>query len=105
MAPGCAFCHPVFPWLTSLDELVHESARLIAQRRDADLDSWVKQVREAGRSELEPFLTGREARPRSGTNRAGRRAPFDRRPWEVIEKGQVVARASVGASRAARMAG
>jgi transposase len=46
------------PEMTALAQVVREFAQLMGERRGADLDCWIKQVREAGLIELEPFLTG-----------------------------------------------
>ncbi|WP_228001291.1 ISL3 family transposase [Nocardia australiensis] len=46
------------PEMTALAEVVREFAQLMTDRRGADIDAWIKQVREAGLVELEPFLTG-----------------------------------------------
>ncbi|MGW5106344.1 ISL3 family transposase [Nocardia sp. NPDC004123] len=46
------------PELTALAALVHEFAQIMANRRGAEIDCWIKQVRAAGLIELEPFLTG-----------------------------------------------
>lgn len=46
------------PEMTALVDLVREFAQLMTERRGSDLDSWVKQVREAGLTEFNPFLTG-----------------------------------------------
>ncbi|MGW5113725.1 hypothetical protein [Nocardia sp. NPDC004123] len=46
------------PELTVLARLVHEFAQIMANRRGAEIDCWIKQVRVAGLIELEPFLTG-----------------------------------------------
>lgn len=48
----------VCPELTALAQLVHEFAQIMANRRGAEIDCWIKQVRAAGLIELEPFLTG-----------------------------------------------
>ncbi len=44
--------------MTALVEVVREFAQLMTEHRGADIDAWIKQVREAGLVELEPFLTG-----------------------------------------------
>jgi transposase len=46
------------PEMTALARLVHEFAQIMTNRRGSELDCWMKQVREAGLPELEPFLTG-----------------------------------------------
>lgn len=46
------------PELTRLARLVHEFARIMGERRGNDLDGWMKQVRDAGLPELDPFLRG-----------------------------------------------
>nr|WP_245548293.1 ISL3 family transposase [Nocardia pneumoniae] len=46
------------PEMTALADLVREFAQLMTERRGAEIDAWIKQVREAGLIELEPFLTG-----------------------------------------------
>ncbi len=46
------------PHLTELARLVHEFARIMGERRGNDLDDWMKQVRDAGLPELDPFLRG-----------------------------------------------
>ena len=46
------------PEMTRLAELVREFAEIMADRRGAELDCWIKQAREAGLPELEPFLRG-----------------------------------------------
>ncbi|MFI2477843.1 transposase family protein [Nocardia xishanensis] len=46
------------PEMTALAERVREFAQLMTERRGSDIDRWIKQVREAGLVELEPFLTG-----------------------------------------------
>lgn len=48
------------PEMTALARAVREFAQLMSERRGAELDCWIKQVREAGLIELEPFLTGLE---------------------------------------------
>ncbi|MEV6654157.1 hypothetical protein [Streptomyces sp. NPDC051219] len=44
--------------MATLAQLVRDFARLMAERRGSDLDSWIKQVREAGLPELDAFLNG-----------------------------------------------
>ncbi|MEV6325575.1 hypothetical protein AB0M45_31045 [Nocardia sp. NPDC051787] len=46
------------PEMTDLARLVAEFAHLMTERRGSDLDSWMKQVREARLPELDPFLRG-----------------------------------------------
>jgi hypothetical protein len=48
------------PEMTALTDLVREFAQLLTERRGSDLDSWIKQVREASLTEIHPFLTGLE---------------------------------------------
>ena len=48
------------PEMTALAEAVRGFARLMADRRGTELDSWITQVRAAGLVELEPFLAGLE---------------------------------------------
>ncbi len=44
------------PEMTALANLVGEFAVIMAERRGVDLDAWMTQVREAGLTELDPFL-------------------------------------------------
>ncbi len=44
--------------MADLARLVAEFAQLMTERRGSDLDSWMKQVREARLPELGPFLRG-----------------------------------------------
>ncbi len=46
------------PEMTRLAELVRDFAGIMADRRGAELDCWIKQAREVGLPELEPFLRG-----------------------------------------------
>ncbi|WP_228811596.1 transposase [Nocardia otitidiscaviarum] len=46
------------PEMAALAELVHEFAQIMTNRHGNELDCWMKQVRESGLPELEPFLTG-----------------------------------------------
>lgn len=46
------------PEMTDLARLVGEFAAILVERRGTDLDTWMKQVREAGLTELDPFLRG-----------------------------------------------
>ncbi len=46
------------PEMTDLVRLLGEFASILAERRGSDLDGWMKQVREAGLTELDPFLRG-----------------------------------------------
>ncbi|WP_425296940.1 ISL3 family transposase [Nocardia abscessus] len=46
------------PEMTALAEVVRDFAQLMTKRRGAEIDGWMKQVREAGLVELEPFLAG-----------------------------------------------
>jgi transposase len=48
------------PELTALADVVRGFAQLMADRRGADLDGWIAQVRNAELVELEPFLAGLE---------------------------------------------
>lgn len=48
----------VCPEMTDLARLVGEFASIMVERRGDDLDTWMKQVREAGLPELDPFLRG-----------------------------------------------
>ncbi|MDE1675511.1 ISL3 family transposase [Nocardia gipuzkoensis] len=48
------------PEMTRLNDLVGEFARIMTDRRGEDLDGWMKQVRQAGLPEFEPFLRGLE---------------------------------------------
>lgn len=48
------------PEMTVLAEVVGDFARLMTQRRGSDVDCWIKQVREAGLVEFEPYLRGLE---------------------------------------------
>ncbi|MTE13551.1 ISL3 family transposase [Nocardia sp. CT2-14] len=48
------------PEMTDLARLVGEFAAIMTERRGSDLDAWIKQVREAGLAELDPFLRGLE---------------------------------------------
>ncbi len=46
------------PEMTDLARLVAEFAAILTERRGNELDAWMKQVREAGLTELGPFLRG-----------------------------------------------
>ncbi|MGP4017447.1 transposase [Saccharopolyspora sp. 5N708] len=46
------------PEMTALARLVGEFAQLMAERHGRDLDQWIAQARQAGISELDPFLRG-----------------------------------------------
>ncbi|MGN2638993.1 transposase [Nocardia takedensis] len=46
------------PEMTSLARLVHEFAQIMGERRGNYLDGWMRQVRDAGLPELDPFLRG-----------------------------------------------
>jgi hypothetical protein len=46
------------PEMTALAQAVRDYAQLMTKRRGAEIDGWMKQVREAGLVELEPFLAG-----------------------------------------------
>ncbi|MGP3948486.1 ISL3 family transposase [Streptomyces sp. 7N604] len=46
------------PEMTALAGLVRAFAQLTAERRGSDLDSWAKEVRQAGLPEIGPFLNG-----------------------------------------------
>ncbi len=57
------------PEITDLARLVGEFAAILIEPRGGDLGEWMKQVREAGLTELGPF----PSRPRPGPRRRGRR--------------------------------
>lgn len=46
------------PEMTRLNDLVGQFARIMTHRHGEDLDDWMKQARQAGLPELEPFLRG-----------------------------------------------
>lgn len=48
------------PVMTALNSLVREFSQLMTERRGAELDSWIKRVREAGLIELGPLRAGLE---------------------------------------------
>lgn len=70
------------PEMTALAELVHEFAQLMTERRGSDLDSWAKQVREAGLTEFTGFLTGLDQDHDAAV--AGLTLPYSNGPCEGI---------------------
>jgi transposase len=70
------------PEMTALAGLVYEFAQLMADRRGTDLDCWIKQVREAGLPELEPFLRGLDQDHAAAV--AGLTLPYSNGPIEGV---------------------
>ncbi|MFF0488529.1 ISL3 family transposase [Nocardia sp. NPDC004068] len=70
------------PEMTALAQAVREFAQLMSERRGAELDCWIKQVREAGLIELEPFLTGLEQDHDAAV--AGLTMPYSAGPTEGV---------------------
>ncbi|UAK35956.1 ISL3 family transposase [Nocardia asteroides] len=70
------------PEMTALVDLVREFAQLMTERRGSDLDSWVEQVREAGLTEFNPFLTGLDQDHDAAV--AGLTLPYTNGPCEGV---------------------
>lgn len=70
------------PEMTRLAELVREFAQIMTQRRGSNLDAWIKQVREAGLPELDPFLRGLDQDHDAAV--AGLTLPFTNGPCEGV---------------------
>ncbi|MGY4103955.1 ISL3 family transposase [Nocardia sp. R16R-3T] len=70
------------PEMTALADVVREFAQLMTERRGTDIDAWIKQVREAGLVELEPFLTGLDQDHDAVV--AGLTLPFSSGPTEGV---------------------
>ena len=68
--------------MTALAGLVGELARLMAEHRGTDLDSWAAHVRAAGLAEMEPFLNGLDADHDAAV--AGLSQPYSNGPTEGI---------------------
>lgn len=62
--------------------LVTEFAHLMTERRGSDLDSWMKQVREAQLPELDPFLRGLDQDHDAAV--AGLSLPYSNGPVEGV---------------------
>ncbi|MGW4126400.1 transposase, partial [Nocardia sp. NPDC004711] len=70
------------PEMTDLASLIGEFAAIMTERRGSDLDAWIRQVREAGLGQLEPFLRGPE-KDRSAAV-AGLTLPYSNAPIEGV---------------------
>ncbi|QIS23506.1 transposase [Nocardia terpenica] len=70
------------PEMTARGQVVRDFAQLMTERRGTDLDSWIKQVREAGLIELEPFLTGLDQNHDAAV--AGLTLPYANGPCEGV---------------------
>jgi transposase len=70
------------PEMTALATLVGDFAQLMADRRGSDLDCWIKQVREAGLPELDPFLRGLDQDHDAAV--AGLTLPYSNGPCEGV---------------------
>lgn len=68
--------------MNDLARLVGEFATILAERRGSDLDGWMKQVREAGLTELDPFLRGLDQD--HGAAIAGLTVSFSNGPIECV---------------------
>ncbi|MDN2501177.1 transposase [Nocardia nova] len=70
------------PEMTDLARLVAEFAAILTERRGNELDPWMKQVREAGLTELGPFLRGLDQDHDAAI--AGLTVPFSNGPIEGV---------------------
>lgn len=70
------------PEMTRLSELVHEFAAIMTNRRGSELGCWIKQAREAGLPELEPFLRGLDQDHDAAV--AGLTLPYSNGPCEGV---------------------
>ncbi|WP_406281736.1 ISL3 family transposase [Nocardia sp. NBC_00881] len=70
------------PEMTRLTELVRDFATIMTDRRGADLDCWIKQAREAGLPQLEPFLRGLDQDHDAAV--AGLTLPYSNGPCEGV---------------------
>ncbi len=70
------------PEMTDLARLVGEFAAILIERRGGDLDEWMKQVREAGLTELGPFLRGLDQDHDAAV--AGLTVPYSNGPIEGV---------------------
>ncbi len=70
------------PEMTRLAELVRYFAEIMTDHRGADLDCWIKQAREAGLPELEPFLRGLDQDHDAAV--AGLTLPYTNGPCEGV---------------------
>ncbi|OXR39797.1 hypothetical protein B7C42_08126 [Nocardia cerradoensis] len=70
------------PEMTDLARLVGEFASILAERRGSDLDGWMKQVREARLTELDPFLRGLDQDHDAAV--AGLTVPYSNGPIEGV---------------------
>ena len=70
------------PEMIRLATLVHEFAKIMTDRRGADLDCWIKQAREAGLPELEPYLRGLDQDHDAAV--AGLTLPYSNGPCEGV---------------------
>ncbi|PSR57571.1 ISL3 family transposase [Nocardia nova] len=70
------------PEMADLARLVGEFAAILAERPGSDLDGWMKQVREAGLTELDPFLRGLDQDHDAAV--AGLTVPFSNGPIEGV---------------------
>lgn len=70
------------PEMADLARLVAEFAQLMTERRGSDLDLWMKQVRDAGLPELDPFLRGLDQDHDAAV--AGLTLPYSNGPVEGV---------------------
>ncbi|MET9031061.1 hypothetical protein ABZW96_36500 [Nocardia sp. NPDC004168] len=70
------------PEMTDLARLVGEFASILGERRGSDLDGCMRQVREAGLTELEPFLRGLDQDHDAAV--AGLTVPYSNGPIEGV---------------------
>src|SRR5690606_5682148 len=68
--------------MTRLAVLVRDFAEIMTERRGGDLDCWIKQAREAGLPELEPFLRGLDQDHDAAV--AGLTLPYPNGPCEGV---------------------
>lgn len=84
------------PEMTDIARLVREFAELMTEHHGEQLDSWIKQVHEAGPTELGPFLTGLEQDHAAAV--AGQALPYNNGPDEGVNT-KLIKRQMYGSAR------